>query len=99
MSNYQVLESILTGIYSVTTAALSEEQAEEQLRRDLSHQPFRSAISQELRDAFADPKVRWRDLLVDHDVLLDPTEDVARDYVIRHIWRVVLGNEEPPSAK
>jgi hypothetical protein len=49
-----------------------------------------------LREALADPNVKWQELLANHDVLSRPTEEEARDYVICHIWRVVFPDAPPP---
>ena len=90
MKTYQIIESVLAGIFG-NQIGHSDEEAVAQLKRDLSYQPFRDSISKELAEASTDKDVSWQKLLRENDVCEFDTEDEAREFVQRFIYSVVFG--------
>lgn len=91
MQDYALIESVLAGIFS-SSVGYTEEEAIAQLKKDISTNPeFRTGFEAELRDAFLDRRLSWRDLLAQHDVCLLDTEEEAADYARKMLWDVAFG--------
>lgn len=89
MSRYQIVESVLAGVFG-NPIGYSDAEVVAQLQRDLSYQPFRDGIGEELSQAFADNQVSWKRLLQESDVCDFETEEEAREFVRELIFDVVF---------
>ncbi|WP_417582465.1 hypothetical protein [Nitrincola sp.] len=99
MPDYSLIESVLSGIYSVSVG-YDEEDAIGELRRDLDENVwFRDGFRKELNEAFSDKSISWRNLLAQHEVLFVDDEGVARDYAKKILWDVANPLSRPLSAR
>lgn len=92
MQDYSLIESLLAGVFS-SSVGYTEQEAIARLRKDISTNPeFRAGFEAELREAFLDRRLSWRDLLAEHDVCLLDTEDQAANYARKMLWNVAFGD-------
>ncbi|WP_409524705.1 hypothetical protein [Nitrincola sp. MINF-07-Sa-05] len=88
MPDYSLIVSVLSGIYSASVG-YDEEDAIGELKKDLDENVgFRDGFRKELKEAFSDKSISWRDLLAQHEVLFVDDEEVAREYAKRILWDV-----------
>lgn len=91
MQDYALIESVLAGIFS-SSVGYTEQEALAHLKKDISTNPeFRAGFEAELRQAFLDQRLSWRDLLAEHDVCFLDTEEQAAEYARKMLWDVAFG--------
>lgn len=93
MQDYALIESVLAGIFSASVG-YTEDEAVSELRKDIDTNPeFRCGFEAELREAFADQALSWRDLFAEHDVCVFDTEEEAAGYARKMLWNVTFNKK------
>jgi len=96
MEDYGLIKTILAGIYSVSTG-YDEGDAIQALDHDIHHnQEFSDRFKRELKLAFYDPSVSWKDWFLEYEVYPFEDEDHAREYAVKILWNVAFKDQSAP---
>lgn len=96
MNEYNLLESVLSGIFS-SSVGYDEDEAKDELKNDLNtNSDFKNNFEVELKKAFADPELSWKLLFEKFDVCYFENESEAEKYAVEVLWDITFGDKIPP---
>jgi len=89
---YPLIGSVLGGIYSANVG-YSDEEAKNELKKDLKHPPFKEKFMNELRQAFTDSSLSWANMFDEFEVMHIESEEEAKDIAKKYLWDITFNEK------